>query len=98
MVAERPTGADIGHPAHHNEGDERFFRMLRGLPPQAQEFVTSLSNDFMEGDEHQAFGSDPAKVAGLGRELKAMGLRGKQVHQVMRFFNLTLPVDPKVTT
>ena len=98
MVQERPTGANIEHPGHHDEKDEMFFRMLRRFPPQAQELVTSLSSVFMEVDEYEAFRSDPARVAGLKSELSSMGLRSRQVRQVMRFFNLTPSVEPKVIT
>ena len=99
MVAERPTGSDIKHPAHHDRRDESFFRMLRGFSPEAQEFVTSLSSMFMEPDERQAFRSDPDNITSLVSELKSMGLRGRQVHRVIRFFNLASisSVDQKET-
>lgn len=68
--------------------NEEFFEILRGLPPEAQEFLTGLSSQFMEQDVYERLRTHPKRIRGLARELKRMGLGDDRIPQVMDYFHL----------
>ncbi len=68
--------------------NEAFFETLRGLPPEAQEFLTGLSSHFMEKDVYEKFKARPKKIRGLERTLRHMGLGDDRIPQVMDYFHL----------
>ncbi len=71
-----------------SDKNERFFETLRDLPPQAQEFLTGLSSQFMEPDVYRKFKARKRKIVGLERELRRMELDDDKIREVMDFFNL----------
>lgn len=68
--------------------NKKFFETLRGLSPQARDFLTGLSSQFMEADVYKKFKSDPLKIQSLETELRGLELGDEGITQVMDYFNL----------
>lgn len=68
--------------------EKMFYEMVDALSDDAQDYVSALSNAFLEADVYRRFVSNDASVEWLQKELNGLGLDDAQVEVVMEHFGL----------
>ncbi len=66
--------------------EDAFYRTLRSLPEEAQDYVKDLSSQMMEIDEFSQHKTDKASLDSICNDLTSLGVNKRQVSRIMRRF------------
>lgn len=73
-----------------------FHQQVNSYKPEAQEYISDLSSNFLEADVYRKIKNDPDAVKQISEKLRGVGLLDKDVDLVMHYFNIPFESHPTV--
>lgn len=83
MGAEESPGIVEGQ---EKRKEDAFYRTLRSLPEEAQDYVKDLSSQMMEIDEFSEHKTNQESLESIRSDLKSLGVSRRQASRIMRRF------------